>query len=294
MPVIILDRQAELKLTAWAIVTGNLEFSGLGLIERKGADRFHVVDVFLLGVGSEIYTEFNHGRQRALGNDPRLKLWFHRHPIGSGNPGDPGNWSGTDESTATREPMGVDPRLVQWSVAIVRTPGGWVGRIDLHVPTTRTFHCAVEPRFPTPETVEEAMKLITPELEEYVGVLLQEFNALRAARVPQRSQFFSRYEFDGREAEYDDWMMDPREYQASGYYCAINECASLGAELVPTEVEYASEGVEIEFYQCPHCGQFYYRATSNDALELPDSDMGSKSQPAWRQSFMNFWKRRQS
>ena len=55
-PIIKLSREAELKLTAWAIATGGYpggqEFSGLGLIEKEGKEIFHVIDVDLLGVGS--------------------------------------------------------------------------------------------------------------------------------------------------------------------------------------------------------------------------------------------------
>jgi hypothetical protein len=285
MPIIKLSRHAELQLTAWNIATNGKEFSGLGLIEKEG-DVFHVVDVFLMGVGSEMYTEFNSERQRALGNDPRLKLWFHKHPIGSGNPGDPGNWSGTDEHTATQEPMGVHPELVQWSVAIVRTPGGWVGRIDIHVPKPRTFHCAVEPRFPTPETVEEATTLITPELTDYVQVLLAEFEAMRRAKAtyPRQSRYYSYYEGQG----VDNWSYDQDE--VSGYFCVDPDCQS--APLTSLGVEYASANVELEFYECPNCGQIYYQVTDDgDALQI-GAHIQPKQQPAWRQSFMNFWKGR--
>ena len=130
-PVIKLSRNAELKLTAWAIATGGYpggqEFSGLGLIEKEGTDIFHVVDVDLLGVGSVGFTEFAPERALKLPDDPRRKLWLHRHPIHG--------WSGTDEHTCTQEPLGGPPQLVRWSVAIVLTPGGWIGRIDIHVVT---------------------------------------------------------------------------------------------------------------------------------------------------------------
>jgi hypothetical protein len=62
MPTIRLTHQVEVALTAWVLATGSKEFSGFGLIEREG-DIFHVVDVFLMGVGSEGFTEFSHERQ---------------------------------------------------------------------------------------------------------------------------------------------------------------------------------------------------------------------------------------
>ena len=80
MPSIHLDPTAELNLTAWSLATGGKEFSGLGIIRKEG-DVFHVQDVFLLGVGSEVFTEFSPARQRDLPRDG-LKLWFHRHPLG--------------------------------------------------------------------------------------------------------------------------------------------------------------------------------------------------------------------
>jgi hypothetical protein len=288
MPVIKLSHHADIHLTAWAIATNGKEFSGLGLIEKEG-DVFHVVDVFLLGVGSEMYTEFNHERQRALGADPRLKLWFHRHPIGSGNVGDPGNWSGTDERTATKEPMGVDPKLVQWSCAIVLTPGGWVGRVDLHVPKLKIFHCAVEPRIPTPETVEEAKTLITPELEEYIDVLLREFHALRNRRFPQQSTYYSRYELDDA---FDDWAFDPRDYSGVGLYCAEKDCARMNVELIEGDAEVLySIDLMVESYFCPKCGQLYYTQKTDDAIEIRVNEQ-PKRQPAWRQSFMKFLNKR--
>ena len=66
------------------------------------------------------------------------------HPLGNGIPG-PHNWSGTDEHTCTKEPLGGSPDLIGWSVALVRTPGGWVGRIDNHK-TKQTRHLEVFPK----------------------------------------------------------------------------------------------------------------------------------------------------
>jgi uncharacterized protein with PIN domain len=210
---------------------------------------------------------------QSLQGDPRLKLWFHRHPIGSGTPGDPGNWSGTDNYTATKEPMGVDPKLVQWSVAIVRTPGGWVGRVDLHVPTPKTFHCAVEPRHPSAEVMEEAKQLLTPQLHEYIQVLLAEYEALMPARRSWRdtqSTFYSRYEWD-----------DAIDEQ-TGYGCP--EC---GTELVLIESDQATvELIEVEIFGCSNCGQMYYTHHS-DIPEMPIAKPKRDWRRGWDKVFGN-------
>ncbi len=70
-----------------------------------------------------------------------------RHPLGTGIPG-PHNWSGTDETTILREPMGSTPSAVNWSISIVLTPGGFVGRIDNYVKGI-TQHLEVEPNVTT-------------------------------------------------------------------------------------------------------------------------------------------------
>jgi hypothetical protein len=291
MPIIRLSHAVEVTLTAWVLATGSKEFSGFGLIEQEG-DIFHVVDVFLMGVGSEEFTEFNHERQHqlvmALGGDPRLKLWFHRHPIGSGNPGERGNWSGTDEHTAKKEPMGVDPKLVQWSVAIVRTPGGWVGRVDLHVPKARTFHCAVEPRMPSAEILEEAKQLLTPQLNEYIQVLLAEYAALRPTYV-RKATYYSTYEFPDQH-DYSDWITDPRDFQATDFYCDEMECVNDGVPLIEIEIEWASSAsIEITTFECPKCGKMFYTQRSEDAFEIrldqPRKQSAQRPSRDWRRGW---------
>jgi hypothetical protein len=79
-------------------------------------------------------------RQKWLSSN-RLK-----HPIGNGVPG-PQNWSGTDNATIELAPLGGIPELVRWSVSMVLTPGGWVGRIDNHL-THKTEHLEVSPNIP--------------------------------------------------------------------------------------------------------------------------------------------------
>jgi hypothetical protein len=66
-----------------------------------------------------------------------------RHSLGNGIPG-PQNWSARDELTIQTEPLGAPPEAVNWSVSIVLTPGGFVGRIDNYVKGI-TQHLEVEP-----------------------------------------------------------------------------------------------------------------------------------------------------
>jgi hypothetical protein len=75
-----------------------------------------------------------------------MKLWHHRHPVGNGIPGEH-NWSATDRHTILHEPLGGIPQLVRWSASIVRTPLGWVGRIDNYINHT-VVHVNVEPVVP--------------------------------------------------------------------------------------------------------------------------------------------------
>lgn len=145
-----LNPDVFLKLEAAAVAVGNLEFSGFGFVNVKKENQetvFEVYDVALLDVGSVVFTEIPGERILPLldrSDAGKMKLWFHRHPLGDSNPG-PHNWSGTDEATATGMPLGGVPELVKWAIAIVRTPKTWIGRLDrfkdgktqtLHLPVT--------------------------------------------------------------------------------------------------------------------------------------------------------------
>ncbi len=83
-------------------------------------------------------------------NDRPPRKWFSsnrsRHPLGNGIPGHH-NWSGTDENTARNEPLGSTPEWVKWSISIVRTPHGWVGRYDTYGAKGATVHIEVTPNF---------------------------------------------------------------------------------------------------------------------------------------------------
>ena len=268
---IILPPEIMIPLTAWYLMSNGREFSGLGLVERNGED-LTIVQVDLLGVGSNGYTEFGGERQRLLPLDPRRKLWFHRHPIGDGKPG-PHNWSGRDNQTAEREPFGVDPQLVQWSVSIVLTPGGWVGRVDFYVPKLRTFHVPVEPNLPTPEIIQAAQAMCTPELAETFQGLLAEYHAIRGQDVPVR-RVPGNYSFQDF-----DWE---EELELSGVFC--NDC---GVECA-FESEGDVEGVaDYQIVVCPNCQQFYLLLDAHSATlvvpELPEP-------PAWEQT--KFWKQK--
>lgn len=140
---ITLSPEVALKLETAKAQSKGLEVSGLGFIVRHESG-LYVYDVEIFDIGSFAYTEFAAEKILPLleRTDARnLKLWWHIHPMGNGIPG-PHNWSGTDEFTATKEPLGSIPELVGWSAAIVRTPNGWVGRIDNHK-THKTAHVPV-------------------------------------------------------------------------------------------------------------------------------------------------------
>jgi hypothetical protein len=145
-----------LRLEAATVLTEGLEFSGFGFVEikKEGEEKiFEVYEVVVLDVGSQGFTEIDATKILPLLDRPdakQMKLWFHRHPMGNDTPG-PHNWSGTDEHTATKEPLGGIPETVKWALSIVRTPRTWVGRIDRfkdgevktnHLPVT---YCTDEP-----------------------------------------------------------------------------------------------------------------------------------------------------
>jgi hypothetical protein len=190
MSKIILPFEVQVKLCAWAEMTGGLEFSGLGEVTREGS-MFFIEDVTLLGVGSVNFTEFPYERASRLGPNIKRKLWFHRHPITG--------WSGTDEDTATKTPLGGVPEMIQWSLAIVLTPRGWIGRIDFHAPKKKTVHLPVEPKVFSPEVVEAAQDLKTEEALAYIRELKAEFEVSRGRTLKSRAaRAYTTY------ADYDD------------------------------------------------------------------------------------------
>lgn len=138
------DPQLMVRLMGYALATRQ-EFSGLGFCELR-KDVIWVYDFVLFDVGSEVFTEIPVSELMKLMERPdyaNMKVWLHRHPMGDGIPG-AHNWSGTDESTIQLAPLGGVPELVKWSVSMVLTLGGWVGRIDNHI-THKTQHLEVAP-----------------------------------------------------------------------------------------------------------------------------------------------------
>jgi hypothetical protein len=141
---IILKPEVAINLEALAVQVNGMEFSGFGFCTRE-KDTLVVYDFVLMNVGSWGYTEIAPEKILEMGKreDARnARVWVHRHPVGNGIPG-PWNWSGTDEQTIRETPLGGIPELIQWSASIVRTPAGWVGRIDNHIQKT-TVHVSVE------------------------------------------------------------------------------------------------------------------------------------------------------
>jgi hypothetical protein len=147
---IFLDQNVFAQIEAARVAAGNLEFSGFGYVNVHNSDEetiFEVYEVVVLDVGSTGYTEIPAEKILPLldrSDAGKMKLWFHRHPLGSDIPG-PHNWSATDDRTAEEEPLGSIPELVKWSISIVRTPQTWVGRFDKYKDgKVVTYHIPVE------------------------------------------------------------------------------------------------------------------------------------------------------
>ena len=141
---IILKPEVAINLEALAVQVRGMEFSGFGFCTRE-KDALVVYDFVLMHVGSWGYTEIDPQKIIKLGKREdahNARVWVHRHPVGNGIPG-PWNWSGTDENSIQTMPLGGIPEIIQWSASIVRTPAGWVGRIDNHIQKT-TVHVPVE------------------------------------------------------------------------------------------------------------------------------------------------------
>ncbi len=132
---ILLSQDVFARLEAARVVVDSQEFSGFGFVNVHNSEQeiiFEVYDVVLLDVGSASFTEISAEKILPLlerSDVGKMKCWLHRHPLGSATPG-PHNWSGTDNHTAEKEPLGGIPELVKWSISIVRTPHTWVGRFD--------------------------------------------------------------------------------------------------------------------------------------------------------------------
>ena len=143
---IILTSEVAVKLLSYALFTKGMEFSGVGFVDITPAKNFEVYDFIIMDIGSETYTEIDPNKLMKLSSRPdakKMKVWIHRHPVGNGIKGRH-NWSSTDENTCVNEPFGMIPEMIGWSLAVVITPSGWVGRYDDHI-QNKTVHLEVEP-----------------------------------------------------------------------------------------------------------------------------------------------------
>lgn len=139
---IIVEPDVAFDLETIVASTRN-EFSGIGFCYKDGDDLV-IYDFVQLADGTYAYTEIQPEQiaELAKRDDARnARVWTHRHPCGNGIPGRH-NWSSTDEQTIQEAPLGGDPNILGWSASIVRTPLGWVGRIDNHIQKT-TVHVEV-------------------------------------------------------------------------------------------------------------------------------------------------------
>ena len=151
MTTINLTPDVALKLETITAQMSGKEFSGIGFA-RYTDGNFEIYDAVLISVGSEVYTEIPSEKLLKLmarSDVGNMKVWFHRHGVGDGIPG-PHNWSSVDSHTATEEPLGCPvgmAHLVKWSISIVRTPYGWVGRYDTYKlgEKAKTVHLRVTP-----------------------------------------------------------------------------------------------------------------------------------------------------
>lgn len=163
------DPNLMVRLNGYAIAARDQEFSGLGFCELR-KDVIWVYDFVMLDVGTEVFTEIPASELLKLMDRPdykNMKVFVHKHPMGDGVPGIH-NWSGTDNTTIMMTPLGGVPEMVRWSVSMVLTLGGWVGRIDNYI-THKTLHLEVSPN-------------ITPLYGEVKGVLEKKAVEAKAER----------------------------------------------------------------------------------------------------------------
>jgi hypothetical protein len=162
-----LESQVAIALEACAVQVFGQEFSGFGMVHvDREKEEFVIYDFIPLDVGTKVFTEIMPEQILKIINEGKsadLRCWAHRHPVGDGIPG-PHNWSGTDNATIYEAPLGGLPELVGWSISIVRTPKGWVGRVDNHK-TKKTEHLEVVGQAPR-ELVDQIDKIYRGFLEK--------------------------------------------------------------------------------------------------------------------------------
>jgi hypothetical protein len=166
-------------------------------------------------------------------------------------------------------------------VAIVLTPKGWIGRIDIHVPKLQTFHCPVEPAFASDEVKAEAEALLTPELMAYCQELKAEYDAMH--QQPQ-GRFYPAYQ----DSDFDIYDEQPMFGEDSVIcpQCGI-PCEYQGGEDV-----FGVMGVQA--YVCERsCGSIILIADPHSCELYTASEAPirrKRRERPWTQSFMNFWR----
>ncbi|MCB2146541.1 MAG: hypothetical protein KQI81_08710 [Deltaproteobacteria bacterium] len=223
---IYLDQEVFNKIMAFAAFTRD-EFSGFGFCEvDKEADGIFVYDFEPLDIGNYVFTKISPEKILPLMSreDARnLKVWVHRHPMGNGIPGRH-NWSGTDEDTITQEPLGSPPHFVLWSVSIVLTPKGLVGRID---------------KYKDGKVITKHLE-VTPNIDSYHPT----FAALEGERTKRlRAAEDERKILELADSMFDDFMDDlPEEYWDMDYAEAKGIIEHQAKDLVNFQPELMTEG----------------------------------------------------
>lgn len=209
---IYLSSEMALLLETIIAETKGLEFSGFGYA-KWDKDVLAMYDFVLLNVGSSTYTEIS-GEQMAKLADredaKNLHIWVHRHPVGDGIPGYQ-NWSSTDEDTIWHAPLGSDPVMMKWAAAIVRTPRGWVGRID-DIARHITLHVDVLPH-------------VSQELFDQVRTLQKKAND-ELYRLPRDAHFVP---LGAESYDASDIIWDEPDYTQESFYeaaDALNDATS--------------------------------------------------------------------
>jgi hypothetical protein len=119
-------------------------------------------------------------------------------------------WSGTDENTIRYTPLGGIPELVKWSISIVRTPGGWVGRLDDHI-NDETVHMPVHPELP--EDFIGAVHAMSP--KRLTAYPLKKRETTYLQRIPRKEN--SSHDGNGSDESWD-WLDEKRWYEEEYNY----------------------------------------------------------------------------
>jgi len=178
--------QVASELNAVGAWTKN-EFSGVGFCKWSDDNKTLIVyDVVVLDVGTYGWTEIRPEDLRwALDHPDRknMKLWFHRHPVGRGEPG-PQSWSGTDHNTCRNEPLGAAfPPTKGWTASIVLTPTGWSGRIDEYGKDKGTTYVDVVPNF-VADNIEALESLDARAVKRYSRIQVSEIGSGQRTALP--------------------------------------------------------------------------------------------------------------